>query len=55
MTLLQYEQFYTRYDAAYRAAAGGPAYWQPALALLAVLLPFSVWWALRAIRRAEPA
>ena len=24
-------------------------------AVLAVLLPFSVWWALRAIRRAEPA
>ena len=24
-------------------------------AVLAVLLPFSVWWALRAIHRAEPA
>ena len=54
MTLLQYEQFYTRYDAAYRAAVV-PTNWPGALALLAVLLPFSVWWALRAIRRAEPA
>lgn len=54
MPILQWEQYHTRYSAEYLAQIVLPNI--PAwLALLAVLLVFSVWWALRAIRRAETA
>ena len=54
MSILQWEQYHTRYPAEHLAQIVLPNI--PArLALLAVLLVFSVWWALRAIRRAETA